>query len=185
MTDVPDDPVSPGSSDTPEWEQWQQLVKADTQYFAARQALFLARQTLLASGIDFVPFLKKALQNPFERGAALRLLGELDAEVRQAVFAELVDLASFSHGLIQVARDAILSLDPAWLDVRLPQEIEVVLQRSASYEEYQRFAELLQQARSPYLATLLSHAAVSQDPDIRDVAAGFQNIPADQGETPG
>lgn len=174
MVDAPDSSVHSGRPEGPGVEQWQRLVRADTEYFAARQAMFQARHALLMSGADLMPLLRQALQNPFERGAALHLLEALGDDARRAAFPELVDLASFSHGMIQLVRDLVLSIDRSWLEAHLPQEIQAVLQRSSTYEEYRRFAELLQQAHSPYLATLLARAAGSKDPDIRELADDFQ-----------
>lgn len=152
---------------------WQRLVAAERQYIAARMALFSARDALLNSETDLIELLRHALKKPSERGAALRVLRILDESVRRQVFPTLVELASVGHSDIQLVREVILSLDAMWLSQHIPDEMERVLERSSTYEEFQRFAELLHVLDSPYLGVLLKRAAASDDPDIRDVAAGF------------
>lgn len=148
---------------------WQQLIQADKQYFVARMQLLQAMRT----GLDIVSLMRRALDNPLERGPALRLLLNLEEAARRELFPSLIRLASIGHADIQLVREVIFSLDSQWLAEHIPDEIERVLQRSATYEEFRRFAELLRTIHSPYLMVLLEKAAASDDPDIREVVGDF------------
>jgi hypothetical protein len=153
---------------------WKRLIDAERKFIAARMALFSARSAVLSSEADVIGLLSHALKKPSERGAALRLLLMVDEPARRQVFPTLVELASVGHSDIHLVRDVIMSLDATWLAQQVPDEMEHVLERSATHEEYQRFAELLQVMGSPYLGVLVKKAAASDDPDIQDVAAGFR-----------
>lgn len=154
---------------------WQRLVDAERRYYAANMELYNARTALLNSDADVLVLVRRALSYPPEWAPALRLLLQLDESRRREMFPMLVELASTAHGNIQLARDVLLSLDRQWLLEHIPAEIERILRQSATYEEYRRFAELLDMVRSPYLATLVEKAAMSTDPDIREVADDYRD----------
>lgn len=69
---------------------WQSVV---TKNFADIQS----RQEFLKGCTERVAILQKGLQNPAERGTALRLFFYLPLPERQSLLDELVDLASVSH----------------------------------------------------------------------------------------
>jgi hypothetical protein len=155
---------------------WRRLVAADNRYDVARMDLYRVQSELLKSNIDIVAIIQRALETVTDRGAALRLLLELDEPVRREMFSRLVELASVGHRDIQLVRDVILSLDRDWTLEHIPDQIGKVLEQappSESYEEYRRLAELLDMLHSPYLAALVQKAGQSNDIDIREVAEDF------------
>lgn len=149
---------------------WQALVRAEQSYYAARTALVHAANV---GSVDTLTVLTRALRNPSERGTALRLLIDLDERVRRQLFPVLVQLAAVEHSDVQLVRATIRSLDAAWVEKHVGQQVEHILRRSATYEEYRRLAELLDALHSTYLKTLVSKAAKSSDVDIREVAEDF------------
>ena len=135
--------------------------------------LYRVQSELLKSNIDIVAIIQRALETVADRGAALRLLLELDESVRREVVPTLVDVASVGHQDIQLVRDIILSLNRDWLLEHLPNEVQRILEQAIEYEEYRRLAELLETVRSPYLVELVQKAAQSSDIDILEVAQDF------------
>ncbi|HEX6800009.1 MAG TPA: hypothetical protein VF116_20020 [Ktedonobacterales bacterium] len=150
---------------------WQTMFNAEQTFIGARMAFFQAVQ----SGDDVVPILEKALSGPSQRGMALRLLPLLDESIRRQVFPTLVELASVGHSHIQLVRDVIQSISGDWVQEHIGSEVEKILDRSLTYEEYRRLAELLDLLHSPYLRTLVQRAAQSNDLDIREVATDFSS----------
>ena len=62
-----------------------------------------------------------------ERAAAVRVLPYLSVAERMELFPDLVHLASWGHGLIQAARDAICSLPRDWVLARIEAVAEPLL----------------------------------------------------------
>ena len=152
---------------------WQRFVAAENRYCAARMDLPAAKSALLGSNADITAILRQALSTVADRGAALRLLLELDESVRREVFPILVDVASVGHRDIQLVRDVILSIDREWVLEHIPVYVSEILERSTEYEEYRRLAELLDMIHSPYLAALVEKAGQSNDIDILEVAEDY------------
>jgi hypothetical protein len=135
-----------------------------------------AKVALLKSDADITTIMRQALETVGDRGAALRLLLELDESIRRKMFPKLVELASIGHRDIQLVRDVILSLDRDWALEHIPDQVDKILEQAPppeSYEEYRRLAELLDMLHSPYLAALVQKAAQSSDIAILEVAQDF------------
>lgn len=148
---------------------WNTFVAAESCFYAARMD-FTRR---LREGADATDLLRRALTSVSERGAALRMLIDLDDARRRALFPTLVDLASVETRHLLLVRQVILTIDPDWLAEHLPVEVERILDSSPEYDMYRRLAQLLQAARSPHLARLVERAAASDDLDTREVADDF------------
>ena len=73
----------PPKNDT---ELWHKVFEKGITYIQARQ-------DFLNTCTNRIGLIKKALQNPTERGTTLRLIVYLKLEERQSLFDELVDLA--------------------------------------------------------------------------------------------
>ncbi|MDX1945770.1 MAG: hypothetical protein SFU86_10270 [Pirellulaceae bacterium] len=88
------------------------------------------------------------------------------------LFPDLVHLASWQHGLIQSARDAIRRLPRAWVLARIEAEAEPLLAGSseqAQFEEYRRLLELYEQlGDSALIRRLAERAAAHHDEDVRE-----------------
>jgi len=146
---------------------WTSLCKAETEYLRARQ-------TFVQNRGDSVRELAKGLDDPAQRGTALRLLATLPIEVRYPLFPKLVDLASFGHGELVLVRSLISQLESAWLAEHLPKEVNrITASPRATYEEYRRLAELLRDLDPRLLKQLILRAKESADADIREVGEDF------------
>ena len=155
---------------------WQAYVSAEAEYIRAEGTLLRAQSHLSTLSVDSLYLLlERALRGAGERRAALHLLASLDETVRRRLFPALIDLAAVGHKDIQFVRDVIVSLDKDWLTKNLPEQVERILQPSATYEEYRRLAELLSLLHSPLINTLVKQAARSSDLDIREVANDFRS----------
>lgn len=150
---------------------WQRLVSAEDEYYGAWAGISLAER----DGVDFTEHLRPALGDVRERGTALRFLAVADERVKRRVFPELVEAASVGHADFGLARDVLFSLDREWLLAHLPAEIERILALPTSDdEEYRRFAQILHDLQSPYLAALVARATTSENPHIREVADDYR-----------
>jgi hypothetical protein len=155
----------------------QQPIKKDLELwhqFREKEISYLqTRQNFLYHSIDRIAVLKKALQNPSERGTALRLLEYLDVEERQILFNDLVDLASVSHSDIALVRQVILSLPKDWLLANIEASAEPLLE-NGTYEEYRRLLELYIDVDRYVGRRLVNRALEHEDPDIREVGEDMQ-----------
>lgn len=148
-------------------ELWRKLVEKELTYTQTRQK-FLNNCTGRAA------LIKQALQNPTQRGTALRLIEYLKLEERQGLFNELVDLASVSHSDIELCRKAILSLPQKWLLANIEKSAESLLQDGTD-EEYRRLLELYIDIDWQLTQRLAIRALQHDDPDIREAGEDFQN----------
>jgi hypothetical protein len=150
-----------------ERELWHHLVDRELAYIQTRQE-FLNNCT------DRIAFIKKALQNPAERGTALRLIEYLKIEERQILLNDLVDLASVSHSDVELGRQAILLLPKTWLIENIEKSAEPLL-KDGTDEEYRRLLELYIQIDRELTERLAKRALQHKDPDIREAGEDFQN----------
>ena len=148
-------------------ELWRKLVEKELVYIQTRQEF-------LNDCTHRVALIKKALQNPTQRGTALRLIKYLKLEERQSLFDELVDLASVSHSDIELCRKAILSFPQKWLLANIENSAESLLQDGTD-EEYRRLLELYIDIDGELTQRLALQALQHDDPDIREAGEDFQN----------
>jgi hypothetical protein len=146
---------------------WRKLVEREISYIQTRQ-------DFLNDSTDRVALIKKAFQNPSERGTALRFIEYLKLEERQNLFNELVDLASVSHSDIELCRKAILSFPKTWLLANIEKSAESLLQDGTD-EEYRRLLELYIDIDRELAQRLARRALAHADPDIREAGEDFQN----------
>jgi hypothetical protein len=144
---------------------WAELVEAERNYVAARRAV-----VTLGDGLTDV--VHTALDNPAQRGTALRLLLVVDVDRRLPLFPELVRLASVGHSDVGLVREVIRSLPSYWVEANLGAELWPLLDEGGD-EEYRRLAELLDDLGSGLLPELVDRARASADPDVREVADDF------------
>ncbi|VXD12078.1 conserved hypothetical protein [Planktothrix serta PCC 8927] len=145
---------------------WQSVVTGELGYIQSRQAF-------LNSCIDRVAMLQKGLQNPRERGTALRLLFYLTLPERQRLFNDLVALASVSHSDIELCREVILSLPKTWLLDNIENSAEDLL-ADGTDEEYRRLLELYINIDDHLTERLVKRALKHEDADIREAGEDFQ-----------
>ncbi|MDY6802625.1 MAG: hypothetical protein SXA11_02300 [Cyanobacteriota bacterium] len=145
---------------------WQSLVTRELAYIQSRQE-FLSVCT------DRVTTIQKGLQNPRERGTALRLLFYLPLPERQSLLAELVELASVGHSDIELCREAILSLPKSWLLANIENSAEGLL-GDGTDEEYRRLLELYIKIDDRLTEKLVKRALQDEDADIREAGEDFQ-----------
>jgi len=145
---------------------WQSLVTREIAYIESRQKF-------LNIGTDRVSILQTGLQNPGERGTALRLFFYLTLLERQSLLDELVDLASVSHADIELCREAILSLPKTWLLLNIENSAEGLL-ADGTDEEYRRLLELYIKIDDKLTHKLIKRALQHEDPDIREAGEDFK-----------
>ncbi|XWK88347.1 MAG: hypothetical protein U7127_29895 [Phormidium sp.] len=145
---------------------WQSVVAKEFAYIESRKEF-------LNSCTDRVAILQKGLQNPRERGTALRLFFYLTLPERQSLFDELVELASVSHSDIELCREAILSLPKTWLLVNIENSAEGLL-ADGTDEEYRRLLELYINIDKNLTEKLVKRALQHEDADIREAGEDFQ-----------
>ena len=148
-------------------ELWQSIVTREIAYIESRQEF-------LKDCTDRVAILQKGLQNPGERGTALRLFFYLTLPERQSLLDELVDLASVSHSDIDLCRQAILSLPKSWLLETIENRAEELL-ADGTDEEYGRLLELYINIDSQLTERLVKRALQHEDASIREAGEDFQN----------
>ncbi len=151
---------------------WQGVVHAES---TLRESL---RVFLSVSASDRVALLREALRRPgSERAVAVRVLPYLTLADRQALFHDLVWLSSWGHGLVQNARDAILSLPRAWVLANVEAVAESLLAQSSEdnqFEEYRRLLELYQQLGDAGLVRRLAERAMRHpDEDVHEAGQEF------------
>lgn len=145
---------------------WQLVVTREWDYIQSRQAF-------LNSCTDRVETLQKALQNPRERGTALRLLFYLTLPERQDLFNDLLALASVSHSDIELCREVILSLPKNWLLKNIENGAQELL-ADGTDEEYRRLLELYINIDDHLTERLIKRALKHEDEDIREAGEDFQ-----------
>lgn len=146
---------------------WNSLLTAET---AIRDSL---RAFLGEPSGDRVALIRRALTKPgSERAAAVRVLPYLSMSERQELFPDLVWLASWGHGQIQAARDAIGQLPKDWVLSRIEGVTDRVLASATEqyqYEEYRRLLELFAQLGDrQLLRRLAERACAHHDEDVRE-----------------
>jgi hypothetical protein len=139
---------------------WDDLLKSESAYFTARQ-------NFLQNASNRIAILREALKRVAHRGTALRVLSCLDANERQQLFDELVNLASVGHADIVLVREAILSLPRAWVVSHIEDQARPLLDRG-TYEEYRRFLELYRDLDPELTRRLAQLALQNHDPDVRE-----------------
>jgi hypothetical protein len=150
-------------------QAWLELCLAETAYLEARMAFF-------RTVADKAAVLRRALSRADQRGTALRVLALLDEGETRDLLPEILSIASHVNPDLSAARQVIQQMDPEFLRVHLPPLIDHLLEDGGD-EEYQRFAELLQQLGDiPSLKALLSRAKASTDPAIREIADDYARL---------
>ena len=144
---------------------------ADDTAAAARGVLALDRRVRCA-------LLHEALRGR-DRQAAIALLLWLDEADLTCLIADLVFLASFGHGAIQVVRDAIKRLPAEWLAANVERTAEPLLRRG-DWETFRRLLELYVQIDPALTQRLAERAATDPDPDTREAGEEFLARPADE-----
>lgn len=125
----------------------------------------------LGDDIDRIAILRHELRSR-NRATALFLLARLPTTELQELFDELVYLASFSHGAVQVVRNAIRSLPRAWVLDRIESAAEPILTRGSD-DEYRRLLELYTQLDHHAAEKLARRAIAHHDSDIREAGEDF------------
>ena len=163
----------PTESQEPVREVKQVVVPATLYAFGNRQRP-RRRQEFLRGCTDRVAAIQKGLQNPGERGTALRLFFYLSLSERQSLLDELVDLASVGHSDIELCREAILSLPKGWLLEHIECSVESLL-ADGTDEEYRRLLELYVRIDDRLTEKLVKRALQHEDIDVREAGEDFQN----------
>ncbi len=159
-------------SEDPAHLLWRGVIEAEGAMRTSLQAF------LSAPAGERVELVRTALRAPrSDRAVAIRVLPYLSRADRQALFPDLVWLASSSHGLVQHARDAVLSLPRAWVVANVATATEPLLAQSneaGQYEEYRRLLELYHQLGDLALLQELAERALRHsDADVQEAGQDF------------
>lgn len=146
---------------------WQSVVTRELAYIQSRQEF-------LSGCAERVTTIQKGLQNPGERGTALRLFFYLSLPERQSLLDELVELASVGHSDLELCREAILSLPKAWLLEHIEGSVEGLLAEGTD-EEYRRLLEFYVKIDDSLTQRLVKRALQHEDADVREAGEDFQN----------
>jgi len=144
---------------------WRALVDREKGFYAARAGF-------MSGAADRVAVLRSALRSVAERGTALRVLPILPLAERQALFEDLVRLASVGHADVQLVRDAIDSLPREWTVARLEGAAEPLL-HDATDEEYRRLLELYVAMDDGITRRLAERASQHPDEHVREAGHDF------------
>ena len=147
-------------------EIWSRLVEAHV-------AIAKAAAAFLGPGVDRVSLIRRALHNQ-DRTTALYILPWLKEPELTSLFEDLLWLASFSHGGVEVARRAISSLPREWVLSRIEADAESLL-RDGDYDQYWRLLELYILLDRGLTLRLASRAAAHPDRDISEAGEDFLN----------
>ncbi|MBR8832841.1 MAG: hypothetical protein DSM106950_02055 [Stigonema ocellatum SAG 48.90 = DSM 106950] len=145
---------------------WHQLIDQEKTYLSTRKNFL--------NSPSKVELIRKALQNPLERGTALKIINYLTQDERQSLFNELMKLASVGHSDIELVRHAIASFDKNWLLENIENQAESLLENGTD-EEYRRLLELYIQLDDKLTQRLATKALQHPDIDIQEVGEDFQN----------
>lgn len=148
---------------------WQRLVQSHLHGTDEEFAELL--RSFLAAGVDRIPLLKQALRGP-DRITAIFLLPHLSPNELEQLFEELLWLSSFSHGAIQIVRDAILLLPRAWVLQHVERVAEPILD-TGTYDEYRRILELYATLSRDLALKLARRALAQNDIDIQEAGQDF------------
>lgn len=98
----------------------------------AEQAFINARMELFSNCSSLVEVVRAGLNDPTERGTALRAAALMRIEDRLLLFDDLLNLASSSHAHMGVARELILSLPREWVLANIGRSAEPLLCKGSS-----------------------------------------------------
>ena len=118
---------------------------------------------------DLPKTLSIGLNKPEHRGTALRLLLLMGEELKQALFGQLIEIASVGHSDIELCRSVIKSMPRAWVLKTIESFTKPILAKGGE-EEFRRFAELLGELDDDLLAKHAEAGLDHDDPEVREVA---------------
>lgn len=149
-------------------KQWQHLVDCHEAFSLALQGFLIKLDES-----DRILVLKHALMGR-ERSTAIYLLQYLKPSEKVQLFNELVFLASFSHGAIQVVRDAILAMPRDFVISNIEQVVEPFLE-NGTYDEYRRLLEFYASLDKVLTKKLAERAMRHENTDIQEAGKDFLN----------
>ncbi len=144
---------------------WNRLVQTHED-FAQASTEFLAGNS------DRVALIRYALSSGHGKHTAIYTLRSLKDTDLQALFSELVSLASSAHGALEAIREAILSLPREWVLARVEAVAEPLL-ADGTYDEYRRLLELYELLDPVLTHKLAARAVQHPDPDIQEAGQDF------------
>jgi len=143
---------------------WHRLVES-------HKAFASASSEFLSEGVNRVKLIRSALRGK-DKTTAIYMLQYLQISELTQLFSDLVFQASFSHGAIQIVRDAILSLPREWVLESIEEAAEPLL-HNGTYDEYRRLLELYIELDHNLTFRLAKRAVEQTDEDIREAGQDF------------
>ena len=146
---------------------WLRIVESDSQ----RSREILKDWMGIA---DRTETIRNAIRNASQRGAALRLLLVFDDEVRQNIFAELIEYCSWGHADIEICRRVIKTMPRDWVIANIEDAVNRLLdERSGDDEAFRRFAELYAELDERLVRSISLRASESSNESIREVGTDY------------
>jgi hypothetical protein len=166
---LPADSKPPAPSDLEAWAR----------FAGARAASDRALGQLLARSTDPVAVARLGLDTPgADRAAALELAAALGPDGRQQLAGDLLELAGYSHGMTERARDILLTLPRPWLVAHLEGLARPLLARDGE-EAYRAMFEVYRRVDPGLTRRLVDEAMAHPDEDVREAGADFRESLAD------
>lgn len=132
-----------------------------------------ARGELIAAcGDGIVEVIRSALCSPSQRAAALNVLWYLPVEMSKRLLPDLLRLAAFQHGSIQLVRARIMSLPRTWLLANIEADAEPLL-TSGEDEPFRRLLELYAEIDRELMLRLARRAQAHPNPHVKEAATDF------------
>jgi hypothetical protein len=147
---------------------WRNLVEAERDFFTARHGF-------VTEADDRVGIIQQALHKPSERGAALRVLLSRPIPESQALFDDLVQLASVGHADLRLCQELIVRMPRSWVLSKIEASAERLLSEGTD-EEYRRLLELYFQLDNDLTMRLASRAASHRDENISEAGRDFLRL---------
>jgi hypothetical protein len=124
-------------------------------------------------GDQTIETMRIALLSPALRAAALDLLWYIPQQEKQELLPELLLLASFQNGCIQLVRAHIRVMSRAWLLTHIEVFSEEILATAVDDEPYRRLLELYQEIDVELMHRLARRAQGHPDEHVREVGNDF------------
>lgn len=129
----------------------------------------IANEFLTSS--ERVQIIRQAIHSA-DRQVAVRVLEWLDESDIKELFDELLFLASWSNGLVHIARERILALPRDWVLEHVETAAERHLQEGTD-DEYRRFLELYSELDLSLAQRLAARAAAHDDEHVQEAGLEF------------
>jgi hypothetical protein len=147
---------------------WSNLLDKERAFIAARMEFF-------SKSPHKVAILKEALKEPSERGTALRVIDLFNASEKEAFFDDLLPLASWGHGDIELVRRIILSLSRDYVLNNI-EGMSTAILSGGDDEQFRCLLKLFEMLDKDILKKFINKALNTENPEIQEVGKDFLDL---------